>query len=72
MCHSHFYYKFFNRYLNNKLWSSDIMRLEKVLNHKLREDLYINKIITPHQEIKPEEKMLINEILLKEVLNRRL
>ena len=48
------------------------MKLEKVLNHKFREDLYINKIVTSSDEIEQEDRMLINEILLKEVLRRRI
>ena len=48
------------------------MKLEKVRNHEFREDLYVNKIVTPSNEVNPEDKALINEILLKEVLRRRL
>ena len=48
------------------------MKLEKVRNHEFREDLYVNKIVTPSNEVNQEDKALINEILLKEVLRRRL
>jgi len=48
------------------------MKLEKVRNHRFREDLYVNKIITPSNEVKQEDIALINEILLKEVLRRRI
>ncbi len=48
------------------------MRLEKVLSHySRRDDIYLNIIITPHEEITLEERMQINDILLKEVLGRR-
>jgi len=48
------------------------MKLEKVRNHSFREDLYVNKIITPSDQVDQEEKNLINQILLKEVLRRRM
>ena len=48
------------------------MKLEKVRNHEFREDLYMNKIVTPSNEVNQEDKASINEILLKEVLRRRL
>ena len=48
------------------------MRLEKVLKHySNRDDIYLNIIITPHEKISHEERMQINQILLKEVLNRK-
>ena len=49
-----------------------LMKLEKVRNHSFREDLYVNKIITPSDEVEQEDKRLINQILLKEVLRRRM
>ncbi len=49
-----------------------LMKLEKVRNHSFREDLYVNKIITPSDQVDQEEKNLINQILLKEVLRRRM
>ena len=48
------------------------MKLEKVRNHSFREDIYVNKIVTPSDEVKQEDKNLINQILLKEVLRRRM
>jgi hypothetical protein len=43
------------------------MILEEVLPHPLRDELYINKIVTPHNEVKESDKIIINRILLKEV-----
>ncbi len=43
------------------------MMLEKVQKHKYREDIYINNIIIPHNEINEQEKLLINKILYKEL-----
>jgi hypothetical protein len=41
--------------------------LEEVLPHHFREDIYINQIVTSHDEVKESDKILINLILLKEV-----
>ncbi|MFX1256933.1 MAG: hypothetical protein ACFFAN_03670 [Promethearchaeota archaeon] len=41
------------------------MILEEVKCHPYREDIYSNKIITPHELIKEREKKIINKILLK-------
>ncbi len=38
--------------------------------HPNRDDIYINQIITPHNQIKKSEKTLVNRILLKEVVRR--
>ncbi|MFX1326204.1 MAG: hypothetical protein ACFE8N_14735 [Promethearchaeota archaeon] len=43
------------------------MTLEQVLSHPTRDDIYINQIITPHNEVKESDKIIINRILLKEV-----
>ncbi|MHA1884432.1 MAG: hypothetical protein ACXAAI_08300 [Promethearchaeota archaeon] len=43
------------------------MILEEVLPHPLRDDLYINQIVTPHNEVKESDKNIIKRILLKEV-----
>lgn len=51
---------------------ADLMKLEKVRNHRIREDLYANKIVTSNDEVKQEDRRLINQILLKEVLRRRM
>ena len=43
------------------------MILEEVLSHPSRDELYINQIVTPHNEVKESDKIIINRILLKEV-----
>jgi hypothetical protein len=43
------------------------MTLEKVRNHKQREDLFDSKIIKKFSEIDPAEIQIIKEILLIEV-----
>ncbi|MFX1278050.1 MAG: hypothetical protein ACFFCI_22470 [Promethearchaeota archaeon] len=43
------------------------MILEEVLGHPTRDDIYINQIITPHNEVRESDKNIINRILLKEV-----
>jgi len=43
------------------------MILEQVLPHPLRDELYINQIVTPHNEVNESDKIIINRILLKEV-----
>ena len=43
------------------------MILEEVLPHPSRDELYINQIVTPHNEVKESDKIIINRILLKEV-----
>ena len=48
------------------------MRLEEVLSHPFRDDIYINQIVTPYEEVKDSDKTVINRILLKEVARRRL
>lgn len=42
--------------------------LEEVLSHPFREDIYINQIVTSHDEVKESEKIIINRILLREVV----
>jgi len=39
--------------------------------HPNRDDIYINQIITPHTQVKDSDKILVNRILLKEVVKRR-
>ena len=46
------------------------MHLEQVLPHPTREDIYINEIITPHNEVSKNDRQLVNRILLKEVARR--
>ncbi|MFX1304152.1 MAG: hypothetical protein ACFE9X_12425 [Promethearchaeota archaeon] len=43
------------------------MILVKVMSHPNRDDIYINEIITPHNEITQSDKQMVNRILLKEV-----
>jgi hypothetical protein len=43
------------------------MILEEVLPHPRREDIYINHIVTPHNEVKDSDKNIVNRILLTEV-----
>jgi len=61
---------------NRKFYKSQIfhkfkMILEEVMPHPKREDIYINQIVTPHNQIKDGDKILVNRILLKEVARRR-
>jgi len=46
------------------------MRLEQVLPHPYRDDIYINEIITPHNEISLSDKKMVNLLLLEEVTRR--
>ena len=46
------------------------MHLEQVLSHPLRDDIYINEIITPHNEVTQSDKQMINHLLLKEVAKK--
>ena len=41
--------------------------LEEVKPHPFKDEIYINQIITPYEEVKESEKIIINRILLKEV-----
>jgi hypothetical protein len=43
------------------------MILEEVLPHPLRDEIYINQIVTPHNEVQENDKIIINRILLREV-----
>jgi len=43
------------------------MILEEVLPHPSRDEIYINQIVTPYNEVKESDKIIINRILLKEV-----
>ncbi len=47
------------------------MHLEQVLPHPNRDDIYINEIITPHNEVTQSDKKMVNHLLLKEVARRR-
>lgn len=48
------------------------MILEEVLPHPLRDEIYINQIVTPYNEVKESDKIIINRILLKEVAREQL
>jgi hypothetical protein len=41
--------------------------LEEVLPHRFRDDIYINQIVTLHEDVKESDKIIINRILLREV-----
>ena len=43
------------------------MKLEEVMPHPTNPSLYINRVVTPHDEVKESDKNIINRILLKEV-----
>lgn len=60
---------------NRKFYISQIfhkfkMILEEVMPHPNREDIYINQIVTPHNQIKDSDKTLVKRILLKEIARR--
>jgi hypothetical protein len=46
------------------------MLLEQVRTHPQRDDIYINEIVTPHNEVTQSDKQIVNRILLKEVARR--
>lgn len=48
------------------------MILEEVRPHPYRDDIYINQIITPYNEIEVDDKNFVNHLLLKEVARRGL
>ncbi|MFX0025770.1 MAG: hypothetical protein ACFE8M_05085 [Candidatus Hermodarchaeota archaeon] len=43
------------------------MQWEKVISHGHREDLYIYKVLTPHNETADDDKKILKNILLVEV-----
>jgi hypothetical protein len=43
------------------------MILEEVERHPHRQDIYIDNVITPHELVKENDKLLINLLLSKEV-----
>lgn len=43
------------------------MDWEKVIRHGNREDMYIYKVLTPHDKIEPSDKNILKNILLEEV-----
>lgn len=38
-----------------------------VQSHQYREDIYINNIVIPHEQITEQERLIIKRILLKEL-----
>lgn len=65
------FFHFGNRKFYKSLFFHIIkMHLEQVLPHPQRDDIYINEIITPHNEVTQHDKELVNRILLKEVARR--
>ena len=42
------------------------MILEEVEPHPYRNDLFIDRIITPHSLVREEDKRIVNRILIKE------
>jgi len=47
------------------------MILEQVMPHPTRPEIYINEVITPHDEVKESDKKEVNRILLREVAKRK-
>jgi len=43
------------------------MILEQVLPHQYRDDIYIDQVITPHENVKNVDKIIINRMLLREI-----
>jgi len=43
------------------------MEWEKVISHGQREELYIYKVLTPHEQTADNDKKILKEILLEEV-----
>ncbi len=48
------------------------MILEEVPSHPFRDDIYINSVITPYDEVKNSDKMMVKRILLKEIATKEL
>lgn len=48
------------------------MILEEVRPHPSRDDIYINQIVTPYNEVKLGDKNFVSRILLKEVAGKDL
>ena len=43
------------------------MLLEQVEAHQFRDDIYIDRVITPHEKVAEIEKVIINQILIIEL-----
>lgn len=48
------------------------MILEEVPPHPFRDDIYINSVITPYDEVKNSDKMMVKRILLKEIATKEI
>ena len=48
------------------------MILEEVVPNDLRDDIYINIVITPHDEVKNSDKLMVKRILLKEIARKEI
>lgn len=48
------------------------MLLEEVPPHPFRDEIYINTVITPHEEVKNSDKLMVKRILLKEIAREEL
>ncbi len=46
------------------------MILEEVRPHPYRDDIYINQIITPYNEIEVDDRIFVNKLLIKEIARR--
>ena len=46
------------------------MILEEVRPHPNRDDIYINVVITPFNELTINDKVLVNNLLIKEVARK--
>lgn len=48
------------------------MILEEVVPHPFRDDIYINKIITPDKKVKKSDILMVKRILMKEIAQKDL
>lgn len=48
------------------------MLLEEVPPNSMRDDLYINTVITPHDKVKNSDKLMVKRILMQEVARKEL
>jgi len=46
------------------------MILEEVIPHPHRSEIYINEVITPHDQITERDKNMVNNILIKEIARK--
>jgi len=57
---------YLNLFLRNKIK----MILEEVIPHPHRSEIYINEVITPHDQITERDKNMVNNILIKEIARK--